>query len=83
MMVKRKLSLTELSEKVDLTIKAKGVRFETPDAICKTLNCQPGDILEYLNEKDFKKIDGMASALEIAGFWSTHKAHMRHGGEKI
>jgi putative transcriptional regulator len=58
-MAKHKLSLTELSEKVDLTIKAKGVRFETLDAICKTLNCQPGDILEYLNEKDFKKIDGI------------------------
>lgn len=56
MMAKRKMSLNELSEKVDLTLanlsilktgKAKAIRFSTLDAICKALNCQPGDILEY------------------------------------
>ena len=55
-MAKRKMSLNELSQKVGLTTvnlsilktgKAKGVRFDTLEAICKTLNCQPGDILEY------------------------------------
>lgn len=57
MMAKRKMSLTELSEKVGLTQanlsilkteKAKAVRFSTLDSICKVLNCQPGDILEYV-----------------------------------
>jgi putative transcriptional regulator len=57
MMAKRKMSLNELSQKVGLTNvnlsilktgKAKGVRFDTLEAICKTLNCQPGDILEYV-----------------------------------
>ncbi|WP_159474927.1 helix-turn-helix transcriptional regulator [Dyadobacter sp. 3J3] len=56
MMAKRKMSLNELSEKVGLTLanlsvlktgKAKAIRFTTLDAICKVLNCQPGDILEY------------------------------------
>jgi putative transcriptional regulator len=56
MMAKRKMSLNELSEKVDITLanlsilktgKAKAVRFSTLDAICKALDCQPGDILEY------------------------------------
>jgi len=59
MMAKRKMSLNELSEKVDLTLanlsilktgKAKAVRFSTLEAICKALNCQPGDILEYQEE---------------------------------
>lgn len=57
MMAKRKMSLTELSEKVGLTQanlsilkteKAKAVRFSTLDSICRVLNCQPGDILEYV-----------------------------------
>ena len=57
MMAKRKISLNELSEKVDLTLanlsilktgKAKAVRFSTLEAICKALNCQPGDILEFV-----------------------------------
>ncbi|HEY4874254.1 MAG: helix-turn-helix transcriptional regulator [Bacteroidetes bacterium] len=57
MMAKRKMSLNELSEKVDLTLanlsilktgKAKAVRFSTLEAICKALNCQPGDILEFV-----------------------------------
>ena len=60
MMAKRKMSLNELSEKVDLTLsnlsilktgKAKAIRFTTLEAICKVLDCQPGDILEYAAEK--------------------------------
>jgi putative transcriptional regulator len=60
MMAKRKMSLNELSEKVDLTLanlsilktgKAKAVRFTTLEAICKALNCQPGDILEFVEKK--------------------------------
>ena len=60
MMAKRKISLNELSTKVDLTLsnlsilktgKAKAIRFSTLDAICKALDCQPGDILEYADEK--------------------------------
>ena len=56
MMARRKMSLNELSDKVGLTLanlsvlktgKAKAIRFTTLDAICKVLNCQPGDILEY------------------------------------
>jgi putative transcriptional regulator len=59
MMAKRKMSLNELSEKVGLTLsnlsilktgKAKAIRFNTLDAICKVLDCHPGDILEYKNE---------------------------------
>lgn len=59
MLVKRNMSLTELSEKVGVTIsnlsilktgKAKAVRFSTLEAICKALDCQPGDILEYEEE---------------------------------
>ena len=59
MMAKRKMSLNELSEKVDLTLsnlsvlktgKAKAIRFSTLDAICKVLDCQPGDILEHVKE---------------------------------
>ena len=60
MMAKRKMSLNELSEKVGLTLanlsilktgKAKAVRFSTLETICKVLNCQPGDILEYMDDK--------------------------------
>lgn len=56
MMAKRKMSLNELSDRVGITIsnlsilktgKAKAIRFETLEAICKALDCQPGDILEY------------------------------------
>ncbi|MGN0214846.1 MAG: helix-turn-helix domain-containing protein [Muribaculaceae bacterium] len=59
MMAKRKMSLNELSERVGITLanlsilktgKAKAVRFSTLDAICKALNCTPGDILEYRND---------------------------------
>ena len=61
MMAKRKLSLNELSERVDLTLsnlsnlktgKAKAIRFSTLEAICKALHCQPGHILEYVNDEE-------------------------------
>jgi putative transcriptional regulator len=60
MMARRKISLNELSEKVELTLsnlsilktgKAKAIRFSTLEAICKALNCQPGDILEYADDQ--------------------------------
>ena len=56
MLAKRKMSVTELAEKVGITManisilkngKAKAIRFSTLEAICKALDCQPGDILEY------------------------------------
>lgn len=56
MLAKRKMSLTELSEKVGITIanlsilknnKAKAIRFSTLESICKVLECQPGDIIEF------------------------------------
>jgi putative transcriptional regulator len=59
MMAKRKMSLNELSERVDLTLsnlsilktgKAKAIRFSTLIALCKALDCQPGDLLEYVPE---------------------------------
>ncbi len=59
MMAKRKMSLNELSEKVGLTLanlsilktgKAKAIRFSTLETICKVLDCQPADILEYKEE---------------------------------
>lgn len=61
MMAKRKISLGDLAEKIELTPanlsilktgKAKAIRFSTLEAICNALNCQPGDILEY-RENDF------------------------------
>lgn len=61
MMAKRKMSLKELSEKVGITNanmsvlktgKAKGVKFSTLNEICKALDCQPGDILEYREDED-------------------------------
>ena len=60
MMAKRKMSLNELSEKVELTLsnlsilktgKAKAIRFSTLEAICKALNCQPADILEFVDDR--------------------------------
>ncbi|MCX2473367.1 helix-turn-helix transcriptional regulator [Pedobacter sp. MC2016-05] len=60
MLARRKMSLTELSERVGITMsnlsilktgKAKAVRLETLEAICKVLDCQPGDILEFRQEK--------------------------------
>ncbi|WP_195940021.1 helix-turn-helix domain-containing protein [Romboutsia sp. 1001713B170131_170501_G6] len=61
MMAKRKISSTQLSKELGITManlsilknnKAKAVRFTTLDSICKILNCQPGDILEYVDEDD-------------------------------
>ncbi|MEZ3464499.1 MAG: helix-turn-helix transcriptional regulator [Lachnospiraceae bacterium] len=61
MMAKRKVGLTELAKEVDITLanlsilknnKAKAVRLSTLDAICKALQCQPGDILEYVESDD-------------------------------
>lgn len=59
MMAKRKMGLTELSEKVGITLanlsilknnRARAIRFSTLDAICKALECQPGDILEFTED---------------------------------
>ena len=59
MLAKRKMTLTELAQAVDITIanlsilktgKAKAVRFSTLDALCRALNCQPGDILVWVEE---------------------------------
>ena len=59
MMARRKMSLNELSEKVDITLanlsilktgKAKAIRFSTLESICKVLDCQPGELLEYMNK---------------------------------
>jgi putative transcriptional regulator len=67
MLARRKMSLTELSERVGITIanlsilktsKAKAIRFSTLEDICRILECQPGDILEYMNDKDYKKLMG-------------------------
>ena len=61
MLAKRKMSLSEVSERVDISIvnlsilktgKAKAVRFSTLEAICKALNCQPGDLLEYAENEE-------------------------------
>ena len=60
MLAKRKMSVTELAEKVGITManlsilkneKAKAIRFSTLEAICRALDCQPGDILEYKNNE--------------------------------
>ena len=64
MMAKRKMSLGELSQRVDVTManlsilknnKAKAVRFSTLEAICQALDCQPGDILEYVPDGEEEK----------------------------
>lgn len=64
MLAKRKMSVTELSNKVGITManlsilkngKAKAVRFSTLEALCEALDCQPGDILEYKND-DYKSL---------------------------
>ena len=61
MMAKRKISLNELSAKVDLTLanlsilktgNAKAIRFSTLESICKALDCQPGDLLEYSEKQE-------------------------------
>ncbi|WP_455920577.1 helix-turn-helix domain-containing protein [Priestia megaterium] len=67
MLAKRKLSMTVLSQKVGITLanlsilkneKAKAIRFTTLEAICRELNCQPGDILEYI-ENDMKTVNSL------------------------
>ncbi len=66
MMAKRKMSLGELSERVGITLanlsilknnKAKAIRFSTLDAVCRALDCQPSDILEYIPDKKSDKND--------------------------
>lgn len=61
MMAKRKMELTELAKEVDITLanlsilknnKAKAVRLSTLEAVCKALQCQPGDLLEYVEEEN-------------------------------
>lgn len=63
-MAQRKKGLTELANEVDLTLanlsilknnKAKAIRFSTLEAICKALNCQPGDILQYVEDEEENK----------------------------
>lgn len=72
MLAKRKMSVTELAEKVGITManisvlkngKAKAIRLSTLDAICKALSCQPGDILEYLDQVTPYKTSGNESDL--------------------
>ncbi|MGX8796781.1 helix-turn-helix domain-containing protein [Fusibacter sp. JL298sf-3] len=68
MLAKRKMSVTELTEKVGITManisilkngKAKAVRFSTLDKICEALDCQPGDILEYVHTEE-EASDGLS-----------------------
>jgi len=63
MMAKKKMSVTTLTEKVGITManlsilkngKARAIRFSTLESICKALECQPGDILEYRSDQEFK-----------------------------
>lgn len=65
MLAKRKMSVTELSDRVGITManlsilkngKAKAIRFSTLEGICKALDCQPGDILEYRNDENISHI---------------------------
>ena len=65
MMSKRKMTLNELSHKVDISLvnlsilktsKARAVRFRTLNLICKALECQPGDILEFVDDAAYKKL---------------------------
>ncbi len=65
MLARRKMSLTELSDRMGITIanmsilksgKAKAIRFSTLEEICKILECQPGDILEYMDDKHYRKL---------------------------
>ncbi|TCJ18615.1 transcriptional regulator [Flaviaesturariibacter flavus] len=67
MLARRKMSLTELSERIGITIanmsilksgKAKAVRFSTLEAICKVLACQPGDVLEYVDDAAYERLFG-------------------------
>lgn len=65
MLAKRKMSLTELSNRAGITLanmsilksgKAKAIRFSTLEEICEILACQPGDILEYMDEESYQKL---------------------------
>jgi putative transcriptional regulator len=65
MLARRKMSLTELSAKLGITIanmsilksgKARAIRFSTLEEICKVLNCQPGDLLEYMDDEAYNKL---------------------------
>jgi putative transcriptional regulator len=65
MLAKRKMSLTQLSDAIGITItnlsilksgKAKAIRFSTLEEICRVLECQPGEILEYMNEEEYEKL---------------------------
>lgn len=65
MLAKRKMSLTELSERVGITLanlsilksgKAKAIRFSTLEEVCKVLACQPGDLLEYMDDEAYRKL---------------------------
>lgn len=67
MLARRKMTLTELSDRVGITLanmsilksgKARAIRFSTLEEICKILQCQPGDILEYMNEREYNKLMG-------------------------
>lgn len=67
MLAKRKMNLTELSSQVGITIanmsilksgKAKAIRFSTLEEICKILECQPGDLLEYMDDDSYQKLMG-------------------------
>jgi putative transcriptional regulator len=71
MLARRKMSVTELADKVGITManlsilkngKAKAIRFSTLEAICKALDCQPGDILEYRNDEK-----PVASSIHVLG----------------
>lgn len=66
MMAKRKVGLTELAKEVDITManlsilknnKAKAIRLSTLDAVCKALQCQPGDILEYVESEESEEME--------------------------
>ena len=66
MMAMRKKGLTELAKEVDITManlsilknnKAKAIRFSTLEAICKALDCQPGDIIQYIEDADENKVE--------------------------
>jgi len=65
MLARRKMSLTELSEAVGISIanmsilksgKAKAIRFSTLEEICRVLECQPGELLEYMTDADYNKL---------------------------
>ncbi len=65
MMARRKMSLTELSEKIGITManlsilksgKAKAIRFSTLEEICRILECQPADILEFMSDEEYLKL---------------------------